>query len=225
MKRLWPKRIVYTRHPICLHNVSNDAALLKGIANKLSPLVKPFGEKQRDITAEYINREFGKFDAVFCSEFLRTREIPHACGYGESMIVSAHLNERNMGVWHLHPRAQVLAMHPDEEVRVREAGYYDYQAPGGESCQHVDERLRTFVDSTAMDIEGSVFISGHGISGLCLRRILTRSDEHLGNMDRLKNASVSVFEREDERYRCTSWNVVPWKDKLGAYALTQGVEA
>ena len=90
-----PRRIIYTRHPECLHNVDHEDALRKGIENRNSPLTV-VGELQRDITAAYLRREFPVIDAVFCSTYARTRAIPLAAGFESMLRESAFLDERNM---------------------------------------------------------------------------------------------------------------------------------
>ncbi len=225
MAKSKPRRIVYTRHPICIHNISLENALAKGISNKLSPLVVPLGELQRDITAEYLRKHFGTFDAVFCSEYVRTHEIPIACGHREKIVVSTHLNERSMGVWHEFVRAEVLRLHPGEDARYRASDYYEYLAPGGETCTHVRVRLRKFIDTELPGSGETVYLSGHGMSGICIKPELTGTQSSLDDIERLANASVSVFELDGDRYHCTQWNVVPWHGKIDAKLLKAGTEA
>jgi broad specificity phosphatase PhoE len=110
------KRIIYTRHPECLHNVDHEHALRSGVANRKSPLTT-VGELQRDITAEYLRREFPSIDAVVCSTHTRTHAIPVAAGFESVLSENSLLDERNMGVWHTHLRADVLKMYPGEEDR------------------------------------------------------------------------------------------------------------
>lgn len=210
-----PKRIVFTRHPECLHNVSNDDALRKGIANRQSPLT-PLGMLQRDITAEYLLMAFGAFDAVFTSTYERTKTIPVAAGFGKSAIATASIDERNMGVWHLYPRSTVLELHPGEEQRLKAVGYYAYEAPGGETCMNVEDRIRQLMASDCMRQSlDTVYLSAHGISGLCLRRVLTGATlEDWHAWDRLKNGAVCVYERDVDAYTCTLYNYIPWEGKI-----------
>ncbi len=210
-----PRRIVFTRHPECLHNVSNDAALHRGISNRMSPLTT-LGELQRDITAKYLCDEFGAFDAVYTSTYERTKTIPAAAGFGAYAIATPELDERNMGVWHLYPRAKVLELHPNEEGRLNSVGYYAYQAPGGETCMNVERRIRQLMASDRMR-QGldTVYFSAHGISGLCLRRVLTEASlEAWHAWDRLKNGAVCVYEQEGNAYVCTLYNHIPWEGKI-----------
>lgn len=218
-----PKRLVYTRHPQCLHNVAHEAALKRGIENRKSPLTV-LGEMQCTITAEYLRKTYGDFDAVFCSTYSRTRALPVAACVHASMTESPLLDERSMGVWHTTLKAKVLEMYPAEEDRLNEIGYYEYEAPEGESCIGVENRLASFIESDLFRNAGEVvYISGHGISGLCLRRILTRAtvaDWHAWrNGQNLRNASVTVYERTGDTYECTSYNHVPWLGKIDPVLL------
>lgn len=210
-----PDRIVYTRHPQCLHNIDNDAALRQGIQNRLSPLT-PRGEQQRDITAAYLRETFRSFDAVFTSTYTRTHTIPIAMGVGQSAIPESLLDERSMGIWHAMPRSVVEAKYPAEVGKLAATNYYDFKALDGESCPDVEVRQEKFLSDQKRFLGcESILISGHGIAGLCLRKVLlgsTVDDWH--SWQRLRNASVTVYERVNGTFRCTLENFVPWKGIL-----------
>lgn len=216
-----PQRIVYLRHPQCLHNVALDEAIRSGIPNRESPLTL-VGESQCHITADYLKRQFGSFDVTFASEYIRTHTIPSALKV--PFIVTSMLNERNMGIWHLLERSKFKARHPKEECILNAVGYYHYAAPQGESCVTVVERTEEFVSYLAR-YEGAknVLISGHGIAGLCLRQVLFGDNvETWYTYERLKNASVTVYERKHRGLICTLYNHVPWE---GLIETGQGAEA
>jgi broad specificity phosphatase PhoE len=210
-----PHQIVHTRHPQCEHNFDHEDALARGIVNKHSPLTE-LGQLQRDYTAEYIVQNFPKFDAVFCSTYVRTRAIPERAQLAERLIEDARLDERNMGVWHRHSCAEVLRQYPGEEERLKDATYYYYHAPDGESCVHVEERLTDFLsDENKLHGCGSIYISGHGTAGRCLRKILTGATvEEWHDYEPLKNAAVNIFEKQGDRYVCTLWNHAPWEGHI-----------
>ncbi len=220
MWRHLPPMLIYTRHPQCMHNVDNDAALRERIHNRHSPLTR-VGKMQRDFTAEYIRREFPNIDVAFCSSYRRTRTIPRAAGLGHILREDARLDERNMGVWHQHPREVVLEQHPGEDLKIKSVGYYHYQAPRGETCERVEDKLLKFLNADWTKLKPKVaYISGHGISGLCLKRILlggTVEDWHA--YERLKNASVSVYERYGDGYKCVLYNHAPWEEHIDAELL------
>lgn len=215
MLRHLPKRIIFTRHPECLHNVDHEAALRSGIPNRESPLTRG-GELQRDITAAYLREEFADITTAFCSTFSRTRAIPVAAGFESVLTETSFLDERNMGVWHTTPRADVIAQHPGEEERLKDVGYYAYQAPEGESCVGVEARLTELFDSGILgSADSTIYISGHGISGLCLRRLLTASTlEDWHSWKTPRNASVSVFDRDGGVYVCSTYDFIPWEGKI-----------
>lgn len=223
MKHL-PKRIVYVRHPQCLHNVDNDAALTQGIENRLSPLT-PRGKLQRDITAKYLLDTFGSFDALFASTMTRTHAIPAAMGLSSSMLTEPLLDERSMGIWHAMPRAVIEKKLPGEIGKLEVAGYYYFKALRGESCPEVEVRQREFLsDQKRFSGCESILISGHGISGLCFRKVLfesTVADWH--SWERFKNASVTVYEKRGDTFICSLDNFVPWKGIL--QESSQGAEA
>ncbi len=222
-----PKRIIYTRHPQCLHNVDHEGALRQGIENRNSPLTD-VGEMQSSITAEYLRKEFPDISKVFCSTYSRTKTIPISAGYEKLLSESPLLDERSMGVWHRYLREEVLKRYPDEDVRIKTLGYYAYEAPEGESCTGVEERLNKFLLlNTLGELSDTIYISGHGISGLCLRRLLTgASVEDWHSWDRLKNASVSIYERHGSGYICSSYNLVPWEGVIDpALLIKKSTEA
>jgi broad specificity phosphatase PhoE len=212
-----PQKIVYVRHPQCLHNVAHEEAMEQGIANKYSPLTAA-GEQQCDITAQYLREHLPWFDAVFTSTFTRTQTIPARAKF--AMTTNSLLDERSMGVWHTHTKTAVLERYPDEEKRLKEVGYYHYKAPEGESCVDVEERILTFLQHKPR-FKGldTVLISGHGITGLCLRRILFGdSVEDWQSYERLKNASVTVYERKGDGFNIALYNHAPWEGLIEAKA-------
>ena len=222
-----PSCIVYVRHPQCIHNLgfaAYDAALASGISNKNSPLTAS-GEIQKQLTAEYLSQTFGDFDATFASDFLRAQSIPLALG--KTFIVDARVGER----WHgqLHEQGSSFFEQFPDEKEAYTKDYYHYRAPGGESCLEVEIRLEAFL-SDAQLFEGrqTILISGHGISGLCLRKLLMHASLedwqrwHGSKEDRLKNASVTVYQRHDDYYDITLHNHVPW---LGEVEVEETVEA
>lgn len=216
-----PKRIVYVRHPECLHNIALDEALRLGIPNVASPLTKN-GEIQCALTAAYLKERFGAFDATFASMYTRTHAIPKYLQV--PYVASPLLNERNMGIWHLLHRKELEEQYPDEKQRLDAVGYYHYHAPEGESCTSVVTRIQQFLThlATYKDAE-QVLISGHGISGLCLRQVLFgHGVEAWYTYERLKNASVCVYEHNAGTLECSMYNHVPWEGKL---ATTTSIEA
>ncbi len=129
-----------------------------------------------------------------------------------------------MGIWHLHERSNFQTEYAEEVQRLNEEGYYHYCAPQGESCVSVVGRTQEFLTHLA-EYRGAerVLISGHGISGLCLRQVLfDDSVETWYTYERLKNASVSVYKLDGETCSCVQYNIAPWE---GLLETTQGVEA
>jgi len=210
-----PPVIVYSRHPQCEHNIDHESALARGIKNRHSPLTKA-GEIQRDVTAAYLKKEFPSIDGVFCSTYHRTRTLPEAAGLANLMVEDNRLDERNMGVWHVHGSNEVLKRYPGEDSRLKEMGYYHYLAPDGETCVHVEDRHMGFLsDKQVFSDRKVMYISGHGISGLCLRKVLTGGSlEDWLAYERLANASVSVYQKFGDRYICALWNHIPWAGQI-----------
>lgn len=210
-----PDLIVYLRHPQCMHNVNSDKALRQGIENKHSPLTS-LGEAQRDITSKFLCDEFGSFDAVFASEYVRTHTLPEASGFGDQMVIDPLLNERSMGIWHRLPSLDVRKLFPGEEKKLTTVGYYYYLPPEGESCVDVEQRQQSFLAKSHMFTGvDKLLVSGHGTAGRCFRKILLGSDlEDWHKWNRLDNASVTIYEKQGERFVCSMYNYVPWAGLL-----------
>lgn len=218
-----PNRIVYVRHPQCRHNISHaeySAAIAEGVTNRASPLTV-LGKIQADITAQYLLDEFGTFDLVVASDFDRTHAIPRRLG--QLFIIDHRIGER----WHgeLHERGSVFFKdYPHEVVKYR-SDYYLYKAPGGESCPDVETRLAAFLaDESLLAGNETVLLSGHGMSGLCLRKLLMEATINdwqrwfKSKDDELKNASVTVYQRHGDYYDLIQYNHIPWEGKLEAVA-------
>lgn len=216
-----PKTIVFVRHPECLHNASFERAFKQGIPNKLSPLTE-FGMLQCEITAEYLKTKFGAFNAVYCSKYPRTHTIPESMGQSFNPQVYAELDECDGGIWHTMSRREIKKRYPTDILRHESESPYHYKARGGESCAEVEKRLIDFLSLTN-ELAGKqcILISGHGVSGLYLRRLLTGAsvdtwNEWYKNGGRLKNASVTVFKRRGVFYTTPLYNHVPWAGKINS---------
>lgn len=227
-----PDVITSIRHPESLHNVAFKEALRAGISNKDSPLTVELGSLQLNVIAEVLNTErFGPFDGAFSSTFLRAIATPVKMGLAHRLVVSSDLNERSMGVWHEFPPEEVLEKYPDEkspyDMDWSVEDYYHYCPRGGESCADVEARLmRFFGNAAAFEGARNILISGHGISGLCQRKLLTGasigtwkqwSKGELGG--RLKNASITLYERRGQFYETTLYNYAPWEGKVPQHLL------
>lgn len=216
-----PSVIVFVRHPESMHNVRPLHELVEGgISNKTSPLTVR-GEAQARYTVAHLKDTGMHFDAIFSSEYARTQAIPRHLG---AYTIVSSLNERDMGVWHRLSREAVEVRYPGEYARFATAGYYSYVPPEGESCANVDARLSAFfMDRSRFVNVNTMLLSGHGVAGMCLRRLLTNEtvetwyrwhEDREGG--RMQNASVSIFEkRPDEHvYTCTQFNHCPWLGKV-----------
>jgi broad specificity phosphatase PhoE len=214
-----PDTIVAVRHPQCLHNVDYDGAI-KTIANRDSPLTA-LGEQQKVITAEYLREEFGHFDRVFSSGYLRTHAIPASAEY--PFVVEELLNERDQGLMHKLGPKEFFSTYPAEQAKLNKS-YYHYQAPAGETCPDVEMRLLAFFSHESR-FRGLnlALISGHGITGRCARKVLTNaSEEDWHAYGGLANGSVTVYQKTGDWFECTLYNHIPWRGLLDD---GRGVEA
>jgi broad specificity phosphatase PhoE len=224
-----PPLIVYTRHPQCVHNlgIAEYTRLVQsGASNKASALTDR-GLKQAVYTAEYLKRVFGTFDLTFASDFTRTHAIP--LELGSDFVIDTRIGER----WHgqLHEQGNPFFEKFPEERELWKADYYNYKAPGGESCPEVEARISDFLlDRKLFADARSMLVSSHGISGLCFRKVLLEASVedwhnwHQSKVDRLGNASVTVYKRlPDGKYEIIIYNHLPWTEYLDEEA--EGTEA
>ena len=189
----------------------------------MSPLTER-GVAQAEYTAEYLKRVFGRFDLTFASDFIRTHAIPAELGL--DYTIDTRIGERWQG--QLHERGSPFFVDFPAEERCYREDYYNYRAgmtigrPEGENCPDVEARVLDFLlDRELFADAKTMFLSSHGITGLCLRKVLLQAsvdDWHQWHGDksqRLANASVTVYQKTKNGFETPVYNYIPWLEQLG----------
>ena len=169
------KNLVLLRHGEAQINAGRRKAdssrpqpLRYSATNERSPLTKT-GKKQAVAVAKALKKEFGKFDIIFVSPYLRTRQtaalIKKYVPYPK-MIVDDKIRERSMGRLELLTHKGVRIKFPGEYRRILREGTYHYRPPNGESFSDVQERIFSFMDDSRL--KGNVLIITHGADIACL---------------------------------------------------------
>ena len=135
------------------------------------------GKKAVARQAKVLHEKFGKLDAIFSSDFIRTRETAEiiAQEFGTEIIYDARLREFNHGE---------LSGRPIEEVHqaldLSPAGFKK-TIGGGESWEMVRQRTGDFIREIDAKYEGkNILIVSHGDPLWILRGVMTvQSDEEL----------------------------------------------
>jgi len=138
------------------------------VRNDKSPLTET-GKRQTITVAKALKKKFGKFDVVFVSPYLRTRQtaalikryIP--CS---KIIVDKRIRERSKGKLELLTRYGVRVRFPGEYKRMLKDGTYRYRPPGGENFSDVKNRIDNFMRDARLN--RNVLVITHGADIACI---------------------------------------------------------
>ena len=224
-EQTWPDSLFIVRHGQSAGNVARDAAEAAGLpiidiaTRDVDVPLSLLGEQQ----ATALGRWFGAMPGDQCptvvltSPYLRAREtaqrvIESARIEGVPMVVDERLREKEFGIIDRLTKLGITQKFPEEAVRYAHLGKFYYRPPGGESWCDVILRLRSVIDSLALDYcQERVLIVGHQVMVYCFRYLLERlTEEEILAIDREKNvANCSV----------TSYEFDPTLERHGALAL------
>ncbi len=104
-----------------------------------------------------------RFEKIYVSGLLRTRQTAALCCPGRAVTTDPRLNEIDLGDWENLSFDQVKAKFPDDfEQRGRDI--YHFRTPGGESFKDLKERVVPFFEalfSTACPGAGPTLVLAH----------------------------------------------------------------
>lgn len=197
-----PSRIVLVRHGQSEGNVkSTEDMSFKEKANHRFKLTKE-GREQATAMGRYIQERFKKFDAYFCSTFLRTQETISLMYPDVSHQVDSRLNELWRGIWHTLSKEEVERIYPEEKyIRDRE-GQFHYRPPGGQSCSDVEVMIYSFLQDLSLFYSNKdILISAHGNWMLLFWKIITNAmpedyEDRYQNK-KYKNCSLAIYEKSN----------------------------
>ncbi len=222
----WPDALFIVRHGQSAGNVARDAAEAAGLhaidipTRDVDVPLSALGEQQ----AAALGRWFGVMPTderptvALTSPYLRARETArlalHAAGLGDiRLVVDERLREKEFGIIDRLTKLGITQKFPEEALRYAHLGKFYYRPPGGESWCDVILRLRSVIDSLAIEYcRERVLIVGHQVMVYCFRYLLEcLTEEEILAIDRQENvANCSV----------TSYAFDPAQERRGSGALT-----
>ncbi len=220
----WPDHLVIVRHGESERNVAKERARLAaqgvygmGLRDVDTPLTA-LGHEQAIKTGRFLAGRF-KFDAVFSSPYLRTRQttddILKALQPKPRLIVEERLREIEFGSMDGLTPAGFEQRFPEEFERRKREGKYWYRPPGGESRPDVALRVHSFLGTLTRDYSRqSVLVVCHSVVVLIFRRLLERwgEEEYMktdAEADVLNCAMTAYrFNRKSRRFELDHYNQV-----------------
>lgn len=148
--------IIFESHGTTFDNENNISSGLND--TDLSPL----GEKQAKELGD--RRKKDKFDAIFCSDLMRSRRTAEIAFVGKKIPIfsDARLQECNYGDFNGYPRDEIEPLKKDHVYR---------PFPNGESFEEISDRMKKFLDDLLMNYDGKkVLIIGHRATQYGLER-------------------------------------------------------
>jgi 2,3-bisphosphoglycerate-dependent phosphoglycerate mutase len=154
------------------------------------------------------------------SPYLRARQtarrVAEAGGLADAeheIVVDERLRERDLGILDGLSRPAILERHPEQESLRQRLGDFYYRPPGGESWCDVVLRLRSVVESLAVQHPGGrILLVTHESGVLSLRYILERfTEEEIlaeARSHDVANCAVTSYVLAGDRLELERFNVV-----------------
>ena len=204
----WPTRLWLVRHGQSQGNVARDEAHEAGdLAIDLDwrdvdvPL-SDLGQRQAEAAGRWFAAlpEDQRPEVLLSSPYVRARQTAEAickggglAGGAKSTVLDERLREREFGVFDGLTAMGIREKYPDEAAHRAKMGKFYHRAPGGESWADVILRLRSAMNSIALQYENRrVMIVCHQVVVLCLRYIL----------EELTEAQILAIDRQAEILNC-----------------------
>ena len=204
----WPTRLWLVRHGQSQGNVARDEAHEAGHLvidldwRDVDVPLSDLGQRQAEATGHW----FAAFpddqrpDVLLSSPYVRARQTAEAictggglAGGAKSTVLDERLREREFGVFDGLTTIGIREKYPDEAAHRAKMGKFYHRPPGGESWADVILRLRSAMNSIALQYEGRrVMIVCHQVVVLCLRYIL----------EELTEAQILDIDRQAEILNC-----------------------
>lgn len=226
----YPETVVFVRHAQSKGNLLSPAERAALPVGTTSYDLTPFGERQADITGEYVRKHFPNPDRLIRSYYRRTRLTGERCYPGWDIREDERLAEANRGVYTVLGEDGVRVHMPWELERRERDGLYHYMPPGGENWPMIEARIRSFRRSLRMHYSGKTVVCfTHGFWLLLWQKRVHRwtieeTERRYREDEIVANASVLIYRGrwDDERGKhvlahdpATDY-VVPWEGKIAA---------
>ena len=232
-----PALLVLVRHGQSLRNIAprrnrffmDDEArkTVKGIPDHRIPLTDE-GRRQALETGIALREQFGTFDQLYHSGYLRTIETTEGllAAYTpeerERIRVRHHLfiRERDQGHAYDMTDAEASAAFPWLQDYWNTFGPFFARPPGGESLAQVCERVYTFLQKLARTMAGKrVLVVTHGGTIWCCRYVLERwtydEAESRFRTESIPNCSITSYTLKGESLMLERASDVHWRGHAG----------
>lgn len=223
----WPCGLWIVRHGQSAGNVARDAAQAAraltidyDVRDADVPL-SVLGEHQADaLGAWFAAMPADDRPTVFlCSPYVRARQtlerVVRGMGGDPARIVQdERLREREFGIFDGLTRLGVEDRYPDQARALTTIGKFYHRPPGGESWCDVILRLRSVMDTLALEYRHCrVLIVAHQVTVLCFRYLIEKMNE----------AEVLAIDREGDVANCgvTEYALVDDPPPSGRLALVR----
>jgi broad specificity phosphatase PhoE len=130
----------------------------------------------------------------------------------ECIVQDERLREREFGIFDGLTRLGVEAQYPDQARALTTIGKFYHRPPGGESWCDVILRLRSVMDTLALEYRHCrVLIVAHQVTVLCFRYLIEKMTE----------AQILAIDRLGDVANCgvTEYTLVPDPEPVGRLAL------
>ncbi len=204
----WPTRLWLVRHGQSQGNVARDEAHEAGHLvidldwRDVDVPLSDLGQRQAEATGRWFAAlpENQRPEVLLSSPYVRARQTAEAickggglAGGAKSTVLDERLREREFGVFDGLTAIGIREKYPDEAAHRAKMGKFYHRPPGGESWADVILRLRSAMNSIALQYEGKrVMIVCHQVVVLCLRYIL----------EELTEAQILAIDRQAEILNC-----------------------
>lgn len=227
----WPSRLWLVRHGQSQGNVARDLADTEGhlvIALDTRDVDVPLSDLGKS-QAEAAGRWFAALpedqrpEVLLSSPYVRARQTAEAiCSAGglsggaRPTILDERLREREFGVFDGLTTRGIRQKYPEEAAHRAKMGKFYHRPPGGESWADVILRLRSALNSIALQYEDRrVLIVCHQVVVLCLRYILEELTESqilaIDKQAEILNCGICAYDfTADDKGQCVPslslWN-------------------
>jgi probable phosphoglycerate mutase len=204
----WPTRLWLVRHGQSQGNVARDDAHEAGHLvidldwRDVDVPLSDLGQRQAEATGRWFAAlpEDQRPEVLLSSPYVRARQTAEAickggglAGGAKSTVLDERLREREFGVFDGLTAIGIREKYPDEAAHRAKMGKFYHRPPGGESWADVILRLRSAMNSIALQYENRrVMIVCHQVVVLCLRYIL----------EELTEAQILAIDRQAEILNC-----------------------
>ena len=204
----WPTRLWLVRHGQSQGNVARDEAHEAGHLvidldwRDVDVPLSDLGQLQAEATGRWFAAlpEDQRPEVLLSSPYVRARQTAEAickggglAGGAKSTVLDERLREREFGVFDGLTTIGIREKYPDEAAHRAKMGKFYHRPPGGESWADVILRLRSAMNSIALQHENRrVMIVCHQVVVLCLRYIL----------EELTEAQILAIDRQAEILNC-----------------------